>query len=298
VGGIIGTFLTTTIIAYYCIIALLIQWGYVTDTISSISNLLFFLSLQKEWAMVVVVVLSCIMSQARVTALQTGIIGSLLSTSTTTPRRLYNVVVMVLLLLLSAPVVVAALQGFVLTDITHLIHLLTTICFLPILSSLFLPYPSTTTTTWVSIILSLLSTIAFGVGYYHNYIMSSTTTTTTDGGTILLNGLKYTFYRTWNHYDYRLYVVAVGSSLLLLLLGNLTFDRRFPPANPLPPTGGGSGGGGGSSSNSRRCCGGADPVRPASPQATTVVVVGAAGVVENVGVITGEGLLPVVAGGR
>lgn len=209
-GGILGGVLTTVLIAYFSIIAFLAMW----DDILSLTTYPFFVPFEnstRHWASILLIILTAVMCQGSIASLQTAIAANLYSFPWLSHRPVWLVRLWVVVM--NAPVVIAALQGFDLTDIIFLMQLLCTMASFPVLSGLFLPYPVHQISVWLSTLLSLIATAIFGVCYHDQQHIHE--------------GLKWTFFRTKNDYDYRLFLVAIGSAVLVSVVANLTIDRRL-----------------------------------------------------------------------
>lgn len=207
-GSVIGFALTTVVIAFFGFVGFLGGWANLTP-LDDYGNLAFFVPFvgsTGNWVAVILVLLAVTMNESAVDSLQNAIVATLSSNFLVEKPVSYS---RILVFLINIPITIIALQGYGLLDIFLISNILTTTSMLPLISGIFLNHASQFTVLG-SCFFSFFCTCLFGCLYIGDF----------------QEGMRWTFSSTLNQYDYRIFLVALGASMVGLMIGSCTIDRN------------------------------------------------------------------------
>lgn len=150
------------------------------------------------------------MNESAVDSLQNAIVATLSSNFLVEKPVSYS---RILVFLINIPITIIALQGYGLLDIFLISNIVCTTSMLPLISGIFMNHVSQLTVLG-SCLFSFLCTCLFGCLYKGAF----------------QEGMRWTFSSTLNQYDYRIFLVALGASVVGLMVGSCTIDRNLRKA--------------------------------------------------------------------
>jgi hypothetical protein len=207
-GGLWGFVITTVVIGFFGLVGFLGLWAGLPP-LDDHNNLAFFVPFSErrvDWVKVILVILAATMNESAVDSLQNAIVATLSSNFLVDKPVAWS---RAMVFLVNVPIVAVALQGYGLLDIFLVMNVLTTTSALPLLSGLWVATVSGPTVL-LACFMSFVSTCVFGCVYAGGFV----------------KGMQWTFTASLNNYDYRIFLMAAGSSLFWLFVGWALLDKR------------------------------------------------------------------------